>query len=190
MRQIILATISPRRRQMFKLFGIPFKAVDSGYEEVVHKHLSVEQLVKYLALGKAKAAAKKYPKAIIIAADSVAYFKGKIIGKPKTRQEAIQNFKDFSGKHHEFITGTAVLDAKTGRLITNVTKSKIYFRKLEQKDILDYIKRGHPYDKAGGFSPQGIGFNLLEKMTGDFNNNLGLPLGFVYNALEKLNVKF
>lgn len=188
-RQIILASVSPRRRQLFKLFNIQFKAADSGYEEVMHKHLKHAQLVKLLALGKVKSAAKKYPRAIIVAADTIVSFRGKAIGKPKGPREAAAMLKNFSGKTHSLITGTAVLDAQTGKAFTNVTKSKISFRKLTEQEILNYVNSREPFGKAGGYNLQGAGFNLIKKISGDFTNNLGLPMGVVFNFLKKLGVK-
>ena len=84
-RQIILASTSPRRLELFKLLGIKFKAADSGYEEIVDSKLNHQDLVKFLAVGKAEAAAKKYPKAVVVAADTMVSFRGKIIGKPKLK---------------------------------------------------------------------------------------------------------
>jgi septum formation protein len=188
-RQIILASTSPRRKQLLKLLNIAFKAVDSGYEEIVNLKLSHRDLVKCLAVGKAHSAAKKYPKAIIVAADTMVSFRGKIIGKPKNRQEAEKMLKSFSGKAQEVITGFAVLDAKTKQVIAGGDKIKIYFKKLSSRDISAYIKSGEPFDKAGGYNLQGLGFNLIEKIEGDFTCALGLPMTAVFNALEKLGVK-
>lgn len=189
MRKIILASVSPRREQVFKLLNVKFIIRDSGYVEVMHKHLPHEKLVKFLALGKARAAAKKYPSAIIVAADTIVSFQGKAIGKPKTLKEVTLMLKSFSGKPHTLITGTAVVDAKSGRTFSNVTKSRIYFRKLSTKEITAYVKSGEPFDKAGGYNLQGKGFNLIAKIEGDFTNNLGLPMGVVFNFLQRFRVK-
>lgn len=189
MRQIILASVSPRRREMFKLFGIKFKAVDSGYDEILQKHLNHEQQVVFLAVGKAKATAKKYPQAIIISADTMVLFGTKIIGKPKNIKDAEKMLKSFSGKSQTLMTGVAVLDAQSGQVLTHVEKSKIYFKKLTSADIAEYIKKGKPLDKAGGYNLQGFGFNLIQKIEGDFSNNLGLPMGVVYNFLQQLGIK-
>src|SRR3989344_3836015 len=117
-RQIILASTSPRRREIMKLLKIKFKAVDSGYEEVLHGHLPHHELVKFLALGKAKAAAKKYPKAIIIAADTLVSFKGKVLGKPKNKREAVKMLSELSGTSHTVFSGMAVMDAQAKKIIS------------------------------------------------------------------------
>jgi septum formation protein len=188
-RQIILASVSPRRREMFKLFGIKFKVADSGYEEILQKHLSHEEQVQFLAIGKAKGAAKKYPKAIIISADTMVLFGTKIIGKPKNIKDAEKMLKSFSGKTQILMTGMAVLDAQSGQVLTHVEKSKLYFKKLTTSDISEYIKKGKPLDKAGGYNLQGYGFNLIKKVQGEFTNNLGMPMTMVYNFLQELGVK-
>jgi septum formation protein len=188
-RQIILASISPRRRELMNLLKIKFKAVDSGYTEVMHKHLSPKDLVRFLAVGKARAAAKKYPKAIIIAADTVVSFKGKAIGKPKNKQEVFKMLKSFSGQTQEVFTGAVVLDAANKAILTTVATSKIYFKALSQKEIFTYSKSGEAMDKAGGYGPLGKGMNLLKKIEGDYTTAIGLPMEFVFNALAKLDVE-
>lgn len=174
---------------MFRLLKIKFRAADSGFKEVVDSKLSHKDLVTFLALGKATAAAKKYPKAIIIAADTMVSFRGKAIGKPKNKKEAVKMLKSFSGKAQEVITGVAVLDAQTRQVVTAVDKIKIYFKKLSAQDISSYVNSGEPFDKAGGYNLQGAGFELIQKIEGDFTCALGLPMSIVFNALEKLGVK-
>ncbi|HYV33781.1 MAG TPA: Maf family nucleotide pyrophosphatase [Candidatus Limnocylindria bacterium] len=188
-RQIILASTSPRRKDLMGLLKIKFKAVDSGYEEVMHQHLEHNQLVKFLALGKAKAAAKKYPKAIIIAADTIVSYKGKAIGKPKTKEQAVDMLKNFSAKPHLVISGTVVMDAASKRVFISSDSTKIYFKKLSKADISKYIASGEAMDKAGGYGFLGKGFNLIEKIEGDLTVDLGMSLGFVFNSLAKLGIE-
>jgi septum formation protein len=188
-RQIILASKSPRRLQLFKLLKIKFKAADSGFKEVVNPRLSHKDLVQFLALGKAQAAAKKYPKAVIIAADTMVSFKGKVLGKPKNKKDAEKMLKSFSGKAQEVITGVAILDTSTKQVVVAVDKIKIYFKKLSDAEISAYVNSGQSLDKAGAYGPQNLGFNLIKRIEGDFTNILGLPMTTVFNALEKLGVK-
>ena len=188
-KQIILASVSPRRKMLLKLLRIKFKAVDSGYKEIMHKHLSHHELVKFLALGKAEAAAKKYPQSIIIAADTVVYFKGKAVGKPKNKADAFSMLKSFSGKAQELVTGVVVMDSENKIILSKVFKDKIYFRNLSNSQIAAYIKSGESLDKAGGYGPLGKGINLVKKLEGDYTAALGLPMEFVVNALLKLGVE-
>jgi septum formation protein len=188
-RQVILASISSRRKQLMKLLKIKFKAVDSKYKEVLRHDLSHSELVKFLALGKARAAAKKYPRAIIIAADTIVSFRGQAIGKPKNQTEAFTMLSSFSGKSNLVVTGTVILDALSKQTIIFSAKNKIYFKKLSSAEIKKYIASGEPFDKAGGYNLQGLGFNLIKKMEGDFTTALGLPMAGVFNALKALGVK-
>lgn len=172
-----------------KLLKIKFKAVDSGYEEVMHKYMAHGELVKFLALGKARAAAKKYPKAVIIAADTIVSFRGKAIGKPKNRKEAFLMLKEFSGKTHSVFSGVAVLDARSKKVFSWHDTVKVTFKKLSAKEINNYLSFGQAMDKAGAYGPLGKGINLIEKIQGDITTDLGMPLGFVFNSLRKLGVK-
>ncbi len=188
-RQIILASTSPRRKQLLALLNIKFKAVDSGYEEILHKHLSHFDLVKFLALGKARAAAKKYPNALIIAADTVVSFQGRALGKPKNKKEARLMLSRLSGKSHYVISGAVVLDPKTKQIISGFDKVKVYFRKLSKADINSYLRSGEAIDKAGAYGFLGKGFNLVAKIEGDATTDLGMSMTFVFNALQKIGLK-
>jgi septum formation protein len=187
--QIILASTSPRRKQLFSLLGVKFAAVDSGYEEVITQDLPHDKLVVKLALGKAEEAAKKYKNAIIIAADTVVSFNGIALGKPKTKEEAIKVLKNLSGKKHLIVTGLVILNSKTKKVFKAANTVKIYFRKLSNQEILNYIKTGEPFDRAGAYAFQHKGFNLVEKMDGDVTTAIGLPMEIVYNGLKKFGVK-
>ena len=190
MRQIILASISPRRKFLLSLLHLKFKVVDSQYEEVMHQHLPHQRLVQFLALGKARAAAKKYPNAIIVAADTIVSLGGRAIGKPKTKQEAYEMIKTFSDKKtHYAVSGAVVLDAKTHRVFTTADTVKIYFKKLSKQEILNYVDSGEAMDKAGGYGPLGRGLNLIQKIEGDYTTAIGLPMGFVVSALCQLGIK-
>lgn len=186
MRQIILASTSPRRKQLLSLLAIKFKAVDPKYDEVLHQHLTHQDLVKFLAMGKAKAAAKKFSNAIIIAADTIVSFQGKALGKPKNAEEAIRTLKKLSGKAHYVYSGVAVIDTKTKKTVNVFNRVKISFRKLTKKEIENYVASKEPMDRAGSYAMQGLGFNLIKKIEGDITTVIGLPMTVVYNALKEL----
>ena len=189
-RQIILASISPRRRELMKLLKIKFKAVDSGFDEKIDPKLSPRKLVIELALGKAKAAAKKYPKAIIIAADTLVFYRGQIIGKPKDKSQAYQMLKMLSGTVHDVISGVVVLDNLKNKIFRGSDKTKVYIKNLSDRQIKTHIASGQALDKAGGYGPLGSGLNLIKKIEGDATTQFGLPLLFVSNSFFKLGVKF
>lgn len=169
--------------------GLPFLVVPSDYREVHQPNLKPQQLVKFLAEGKAMAVAKKYSGAIVIGADTVVVHGGKIFGKPKTKAEARAMLKRWSGGVHDVYTGVCVLDAKLGRKITRSIRARIHFRDLTDDGIKNYIVHGEPMDKAGGYAVQGLGAGIIKKIEGDFTNTVGLPLDVVVSALRKFGVK-
>ena len=160
MRQIILASTSPRREQLLKLMQLKFKVADSKYHEVLHKGMSHEALTKYLALGKAKALEKKYPEAIIL-----------------------------NGKSHQIVTGLAIFDAKNKRVFSGIDKVTVYFKNLTSVQIDEYVASGEPLDRAGAYALQGLGFNFIKRIDGDLTTAIGLPMSLVYNGLQKLGIK-
>jgi len=187
MRQIILASTSPRRIELMKKLRVKFEIFDSRYREVKHKRLTPGKLVALMAKGKARKAALKYPRAIIVAADTVVEFKGKVLGKPKNNIDAFRILKMLSGKVNYILTGLAVYNGASGKMFISVTKNKIVFKKYSDEVINKYIKTGEPKDKAGAYAIQGLGGKLVKKIVGDRNSAIGLPVKEVKKILKKLN---
>ncbi len=190
MKQIILASTSPRRRQLIKLLGIPFKVVASNYHEVHHKHFTPKQLVGFLAEGKAAATAKKYPNSIIVGADTIVVHKGKIFGKPKDKEDARKMLSKFSGQAQDVLTGVCVINLSAHKKVTKVVKSKLYFRKLNKQAIENLLSAGNFLDKAGAYAVQDHGAGLIRKVSGDYTNVVGLPLEALGKMLKKIGVSF
>ncbi len=188
MRSIILASTSPRRKALMMHLGLPFKVAESNYREIHHKHLKPEALVKFLALGKAEAVAKKYPKAIVIGADTIVVYKGKVFGKPKDGAGAILMLRKLSGRSNYIYTAVAVVDSSIKKKQIRVVKSKIYFRKLSRQGIQNYIATGEPMDRAGAYAVQDRGAGLIKKIIGDYSAVVGLPLDVLQKMLKKFGV--
>ena len=186
-KQIILASTSPRRKQLLSLLAISFKAVESGFQEKIHQRIPPQKLVKQLALGKAKAAAKKYRNAIIIGADTIVVHNGKAMGKPKSKAEAEKMLKSFSGKDQFIFSALAITDGK--KVFVALDKVKITFRKLSHPEIAAYINTGEPMDRAGSYALQDLGFNLVAALQGDLSTAMGMPMTLVYNGLKEFGVK-
>jgi septum formation protein len=189
-RRIILASASPWRRKILKATGISFRVVESGYRENMTLKLPPTALAKKLALGKAVAVAKRHKDALIIGADTFIVFKGRIIGKPKSKAEAVAILRGFSGTTHVLLTGFVVIDSKTGRNVSKVVKTRVKFRKLSQKEIIEYVKTGEPMCAAGGYAIQDGGGKLIESISGDFDNVAGLPVKALLMELRKFRVPF
>jgi len=188
MKKIILASKSPRRKQLLKSIKLKFEVVVSDFNEDLIVEKNPKKLVEKISKQKAKTVAKKHKNAIIIAADTTVVLDGGIIGKPGSKKDAIEILKKLSNRSHEVITGFTVLDSKTKKIVTKSVVSKVYFKKLTEKEILAYIKTGEPMDKAGAYGVQDRAGAFIEKIEGDFFNVVGLPIFNVCKALLKFDI--
>lgn len=187
-RRIVLASKSPRRRQLLEQIGLEFEICESSYEEDMSAMADPFALVKFLALNKAMAVAKKYEDAIIIAADTFVVFDNKFLGKPKSETEAKEMLRLLSGKTNIIVTGLALIDTKSGRVINEVDQATVKMIDLSDEEIDSYVATGHPLDKAGAYGVQGVGAVLIERIEGDYNNILGLPLNKLYPILKEFDI--
>ncbi len=187
MSQIILASESPRRKELLKQLGLKFKVVPSHFKEDMSLNMPPAKLVEYLSFKKAEVVAKKYPKAIIISADTLVLLKGKVLGKPKNFLDAKKMLQNLSGRVHQVITGFTILNKD--KIISKSVSTKIKFRKLSQKEITVYINTKEFMDKAGAYAIQGRGGIFVETIVGDYTNIVGLPISNLIKELEKFRVK-
>ena len=189
MEKIVLASASPRRRELLEQIGIKFDIVVSNEpEDEIDKSLSPENYTSEIALMKACNVAKKLTgtkrkDSLIIAADTVVYSDGKILGKPKDSDDAFRILKSLSGKAHEVYTGICVMRLTDGYATSKSIKTTVKFKELTDKTIKAYIKTGEPADKAGAYGIQGRGAVLVEEICGDYFNVVGLPLSALYDVL-------
>lgn len=186
--KIILASTSPRRKELLRQIGLDFDVVPSDFEEDMSLKLSNKDLAKTLALGKARAAAKKFKKGIVIGADTFVVYDGKRIGKPKDKNDARKMLRTLSGKIMKIYSGLAVIDAHTKKEMLDCEVALVRMSKLSNREIDDYIKTGEPLDKAGAFAIQGIGDVFIEKISRCYSSVIGLPLRSLYKSLRKLGI--
>lgn len=186
MRQIILASGSPRRIDLLKQSGIPFTAVESGYEEDLGLACPPKELARELARQKAASIMKRYPDAVIIAADTTVVLGALILGKPHTPERAKDMLRMVSGTTHSLITGYVVVDAATMEERAGSVEMIVHFKTLSDEEIDAYVKTGEPLDKAGAYAIQGEGRKLIESFEGDFDGAVGLPLALIVKALREL----
>lgn len=184
-RKIILASASPWRRKILKDAGVSFTVEKSGFKENMRLKLPPPALAKKLALGKAAAVAKRHTNAIVIGADTLISFKGKILGKPRNRKLASAMLKSLSGATHTIITGFAIVDSKTGRCAIKAISTKVTFKRLSTSEIDEYVETGEPLRAAGGYAIQGGGSKLIKRIRGDYENVAGLPVRDLLKELEK-----
>lgn len=188
-KQIILASESPRRKEILEKTGLKFKVVKSNFKEYVDPKLTPHELVKKLSLEKAKAVFENHKDSIIIAADTLVICKGIILGKPKNRKDAKRMLQFLSHKSHLIITGFAIISSNLKRPITRSEVSKVYMRKISKADIDSYVKTQEPFDKAGAYAIQGKAKKFIKKIDGDMFSAIGLPLNSLMKELKKLRIK-
>jgi septum formation protein len=188
MKKIILASSSPRRKELLEKTGLKFEIEPADYFENLNSELEPHELVKKLSLEKAGIVAKQNPVAIVIAADTIGVLKGKIIGKPRDETEAKRILRRLSGKSHLVITGFTILDAELGKTVTQTVDTQVYFRKLTDSQIDAYVHTGEPLDKAGAYGIQGLGAALVDHIDGDYDNVVGLPVAKLMESLKEFRI--
>ena len=186
---IILASASPRRRELMQMLGVgDLKIIPAVGEETAAPGLAPDELVKALAAHKAKEVAPKCaPGDIVIAADTIVWHLGRVYGKPHSEAEAAAMLRALSGDTHEVYTGVAVLRGET--MLLEAERSAVRFRPLSDAEIAAYIRTGEPMDKAGAYGAQGRAALFVEGIDGDFFNVMGLPLCRLGRMLNKLGVE-
>jgi septum formation protein len=187
-RTIVLASASPRRKELLQKIGLEFIVDPSSGEEELTPGAKPEDLAIRIAEGKARAVAAKYPDALIIAADTLGVVRGRLIGKPRNAEEAAAMLRWLSGRSHRVISGLTVLDSASRRQISTAVETRVFFKKLSAAEIAAYVKSGEPLDKAGAYAIQGLGSLLIEKIEGDFYNVVGLPLNALARILQEFGV--
>ncbi len=189
MKRIVLASTSPRRQELLEKLGLEFEVVPAEYTEHIFPGLEPHELVRLISLGKTKSVAGKYNDALVIAADTLCFFGGEIIGKPESAEAARRILRKLSGKWHSVITGFSIIDTATGISLSRSVETRVLMKKLAPSVINDYVKTGEPLDKAGGYAIQGLGAALVERIEGDYYNVIGLPLKAVADALLEFGIK-
>ncbi len=190
-KKFILASASPRRKEVMELLGLNFTVMEPrGLKEVELR--KPDETVIENSIKKAEnifnnlKARNSY---IIISFDTIVYMDNKYFGKPKDLLEAKQFIKSFSARGHDVVSGVCVFDAKTKRYYTDFEKTRVEFKKLSEKQIENYLKKEYVFDKAGGYNIGGFGSVLVRKIDGCFYNVIGVPLTKLVSLLEKVNYK-
>lgn len=189
MTEFVLASASPRRKELLEKMGLQFSIVVSEADEsTVSRDIPVNLYVQELALLKASATAKmllRNKKALIIAADTIVTLDGEILGKPDGEDDAKKMLSSLSGRTHEVYTGYCIMRISDGKTVCNSVKTEVKFKTLTEQKIRSYIESGEPMDKAGAYGIQGLGSMLIEKINGDYFNVVGLPVSALADTLEK-----
>lgn len=189
MKAIVLASSSPRRKEILSKLRLPFTVAVSDYEEDMTLPMPPVELAKYLSAGKARAVAKNHPEAIIIAADTFIVYDNHILGKPKTEERAREMLRMLSGQENDILTGVTILDSSDNHEYSFSEITRIFMKEIPEDTINAYIKTGEPLDKAGAYALQELGAILVDRIEGDFFNAMGLPLARLALELQKFGIQ-
>ena len=184
--RLILASKSPRRYELVKQMGLDFEVIPSRVmEDIVQKESPKEHVIR-LAEAKARDIASGYPDRWVIAADTIVYINGSILGKPKSREEAMGMLHCLSGQEHWVLTGFSVCHLGKGKSDKEAVQTAVKMKTLSPTEMEWYVQTGEPFDKAGGYAVQGIGSFMIESIQGSYTNIVGLPLCELIQMLNRL----
>ena len=185
---IILASNSPRRRELLRQIGVVFTSDPADVDERIRPDEDAESYAVRVALDKARIAAGRAGNGIVIAADTIVVLGDTVLGKPTDARDAERMLGMLSGRMHRVISGLAVVDAETGKARTGSASSTVWFRDLTPAEIRSYVLTGEPLDKAGAYGIQEKGALLVEKIEGCYFNVVGLPLSLLGEMLRESGV--
>jgi septum formation protein len=186
MKRIILASTSPRRREILSKTKLPFEIQESNYEEDMGLAMSPTELVEHLSFNKAKAVADKSRDAVVIGADTIVVYNNKPLGKPKTEKEAREMLMMLSGKENQIITGVTIIENEHSVSFHEIVR--VFMEDISSEDIDKYVATEEPMDKAGAYALQEIGAIFIKKTEGDFYAAMGLPLKRLVYELKDFGV--
>ncbi|OGP98727.1 MAG: septum formation protein Maf [Deltaproteobacteria bacterium RBG_16_55_12] len=186
--RLILASTSPRRREILELLGLPFEVIAPGFDELASSDRPVEDEVLDFALGKARSVARDNPNSIVIGSDTMILINAKKVGKPDGIADAKQILRSLSGKTHRIFTSVAIVDGSGGPGLRMVEEVSVKMRDYSEKEIEDYLSCNESLDKAGAYSIQGRGRALIESIDGDYLAAVGLPLKPIADYLKSRGI--
>lgn len=182
----VLASASPRRKELFSVLNLPFEVITANVDEKSVSFVNEMQYVRDVALLKTRAIANQTTNKVVIGADTIVAFEGRLLHKPQTKEEAIAHLQALSGQTHDVYTAVVVIDSEKNETII-IEKTAVTFKVLSTALIEAYVDTNDCYDKAGGYGIQTMGMLLVDKIEGDYNNVVGLPISSLTEHLLTLN---
>ena len=180
----VLASASPRRSAILSQLNIPFRVESSGFDERADE-LAPEERPRRFAEGKALDVSRRFPGEYVLGFDTLVFLNSEPLGKPKSKQEALEMLSRLNGCTHKVITGVAV--AHDGRLVaSDCEETRVTFRRVSPAELENYVASGEPMDKAGAYAIQGLGARLVKSIDGCFYNVVGLPVAKTLSMIERL----
>ncbi len=190
MKEFVLASASPRRKELLAQIGIKFRTCTSKKQEEILRH-NPEEIVKDLSYTKARDVFERGNRdAIVIGADTIVVYDEKVLGKPKSEEEAYEMIKMLQGNVHQVYTGMNIIWTDNGNthISSSVAMTEVELYYMSEEEIRAYVSTKEPYDKAGGYAIQGYFARYVKQIKGDYNNVVGLPVGKLYQILNSLNL--
>ncbi len=184
--RFILASASPRRKELLGLLVKDFEVIESNTDENIHIKNAPQHCMRLSFLKASDVAARAGSEAVVIGADTVVCLKGRIMGKPADENQAVEMLKSLSGRRHFVYTGVTAIDTKSGAHVTQFEKTAVTFGNMTDAEIWDYIRTGEPMDKAGAYGIQGQAGKYIRKIDGCYFNVVGLPVHLLYTMLKSL----
>jgi septum formation protein len=188
--QLVLASASPRRRELLQQIGLRFQVIPSRAEEQVLQGETPEEHVIRLSLDKATEVANRddISGRWFIGSDTIVLCDNRILGKPEDELHAATMLRQLSGREHQVLSGYAIIDRQTGKQRSAAVSTKVWFRQLTESEITSYIATGEPADKAGAYAIQGMGICFVARIEGSYTNVVGLPLCKLTLAMKELGI--
>lgn len=180
--KFILASKSPRRKELLEQAGFTFDIITNDVEEIISPSLTPYENVKNISYLKGLSVYLEHKDSLVLSCDTIVCLDNKIYGKPKDRTDAYNTLASFSGRTHEVVSGVSILSKNVN--ISLYVKSYVTFKKLTDEDINSYLDTNEPYDKAGSYAIQGIGKKLIESYSGSLNNIIGLPIEYIKDVIK------
>jgi len=184
----ILASASPRREELLRSVGLKFEIIPAHVDETYADGESPRAHVRRLSNDKARVIAHRYPKSLVLGADTIVVIDGLILGKPKNKKQALEMLQRLSNRRHTVFTGFTIAGVNTGISKTRVVQSAVQFKKISPEEMDWYVNCDEPYDKAGGYAVQGKGASFIKAIRGSYTNVIGLPLCEVLEEFKHFNV--
>lgn len=187
--KLLLASASPRRRQLLTAAGFEFENVRSPIAEKFDSNLTLFELTTYNASRKGASVVHRHSEKVVLAADTLVAIEGQIIGKPADMREAAEILRRLSGRIHEVCTAVFICHRAENRAVTFCEKSRVRFRRLTSNAIRDYLAKINPLDKAGAYAAQGAGAEIIARIDGSFTNVVGLPMERTIVELKRFGIQ-
>lgn len=187
--ELVLASTSPRRRALLHSLGVPFQVAAPDIDETPSPAEAPVAFARRMAAGKGAQIAPRFPEAVVLAADTVVYVDGEILGKPGNRATAVRMLRRLSGRMHLVYTAVAMVRRREPAL-TEVDETRVWFRELSLDEVDRYVVEESVLDKAGGYAIQGPAGDFVVRLAGNYSNVVGLPLPVVYDLLRQTELGF